>query len=92
MAATVILLSTRRSGLDAWISAYNVERTTIFGRTALAPSKEPMQPAHTFLTALARFAQCTGFYERCSRPSSSDGAVTSLSMMARMSPISLQSN
>ena len=90
-AATVVLLSARRSGHDAWICAYNVERTKIYGRTARGRPKEPMQPAHTFLTALARFAQCTGFYERCSRPSSSDGAVTSLSMRAAMSPISPQS-
>ena len=89
--ATVFTSSMRRSGRDAWISATMVDTTTIFGRTARTRSKEPMQPAHTFLTALARFAQCTGFYERCSRPSSSDGAVTSVSMMAAMSRISLQS-
>ena len=66
-----------------------VDKIPIFGRTARTRSKEPMQPAHTFLTALARFAQCTGFYERCSRPSSSDGAGTTLSIMAAMSTISL---
>ena len=82
-AATVVPSSARRSVHDARISAYNVERTTIFSRTARAGSKEPMQPPHMSLTALARFAQCTGFQERSSRPSSSDGAVTALSVDER---------
>ena len=59
-----LLLSARRSGLHAKICAYNVERTTIFGRTARARPKEPMQPAHTFLTALARVARWAGVYVR----------------------------
>ena len=77
----------QRGGVDATLfsAPHVVDVTTIFGRTARARSKEPWQPAHMILTALARFARCTGFHERASTLSSQNGVVNSLSMMDAIS-------
>jgi hypothetical protein len=82
--AVVVPTRLRWSAHDSRISATFVDGTTIFGRTARARLKEPMQPGYTLLTARSRLARCTDFQVLGSSPSSPSGAFTTLSTVAAM--------